>query len=447
MRSLLNRSINPLSFGLALLVVLESEVCADYVRLKDGSAARGKILNPPGRAAELPGSDITLELLGGMTQTFPAAEIAYVLIRPLRQEEYEHRLDSVADTVEGQLELAEWCRKNGLEADQKTHLQRVLDLDPGNQQVHKILGEVLVDGDWIPLDQKMAMEGRVRYQGRYVKPEEIYAAERAQTLRSQEKGWLKKISKLRDGLGGPLAPEALRDLDAITDPAAVRPLLICFQDVPDIEIRKKLMKWLTQIHSVEATKGMVATGLFDSSDEVSEQAFASIPAGARAQGVEFAVRGLKSRSNKVVNRAASGIARMGGQQAIDKLIKALSTEHDVPVQKVVTRPAYLYGGNPRYLPVLDDYDSIPFGYGYGFPLTSEYANWWGPPYRYIYAYGGPRIAPLVDRGVTTTVERRRLQNPQVLESLRELTSVDFGYDQDAWGRWWRSQQPVVKAVP
>lgn len=446
-----------LSGALLLPFLVSGEARGDLVRLNDGQILHGTIVNSDGtrtanRAGNEPAKPISIRLLDGTVKEVDGAEIGYTIIRPLKFEEYEDRQAKVAETLDAHWELAEWCRKNGLDNERRYHLERVLDFDPGYEKAHRALGEVNVDGEWISIDEKKAREGLVKYKGRYVKPEEILSDERMQALKGAEREWMKKIRDSYALLIGSDKPTALRDLNAISDPTAIKGLLHFLQNDPQIENRKLLIQILGRIHAPDATRALVVQGLFDSKKEVSDLAFAAVPVSARPEAVALLIKALRHSSNDVVNRAGAGLGMLGAKSAIGPLIVALVTDHEVPVPTVITTPSSLntlaYGQLPildesRALPVRNPYAPGPcLGYGYGSGYDRSYLS--GGSYALLYGFGGPKWAPMVERHVVTEYRKVSLENPMVRASLRELTGQDFGYNEETWKQWWADQQPVRK---
>jgi hypothetical protein len=58
------------------------------------------------------------------------------------------RLDPTSADAEAA--IASWCRANQLDDAMKHHAQRALALDPEHEKAHALLGEVRVDGRWVP---------------------------------------------------------------------------------------------------------------------------------------------------------------------------------------------------------------------------------------------------------------------------------------------------------
>jgi len=443
-------------------------VKGDFVKLQDGSVLRGEIIesadgkgavrkdeprssNWQGAAANGPGQTV-IRLMNGTTTEVERSAIKYAIKRPLKFEEYEERLEQGGNSLEGEWELADWCRRQGMEIERRYHLERVLDFDPQHALAHRALGEVRDGNDWTTLDDKMAGEGFIKYKGRYVKVDEALIEERSLALRGEEKKWIGTIRGLREKLMGPQRGIALEELKRIVEPAAVKGLLISFRDDPNEENRRLLVEILSRIQSSAARKGLVAQGLFDSQQRVSDLAFASIPVGGRSEAIPLLVKGLKHQSNLVVNRAGTGLGMLGATEGTEQLISALVTEHVVPVQRVVTTwsnpAARLANGE---LPVVEESGAFPALIpvfptrftGYGQTSISHVP---GGSYALLYGFGGPKWAPLVDRHTLTDYQKEPVRNPLVLAALRELTGKDFGYDKSTWTRWWLSQQPV-RRVP
>ena len=86
---------------------------------------------------------------------------------------YDQTRDNYADTVEGQWKLAEWCRENRLPKQRKTHLERVVELDPEHAAARHALGYSHIQGRWVTQAKLMTENGYVRYKGAWVLPQEI----------------------------------------------------------------------------------------------------------------------------------------------------------------------------------------------------------------------------------------------------------------------------------
>ena len=58
--------------------------------------------------------------------------------------------------------MADWCRDHNLPAQRKTHLERVLQLDPDQADARRLLGYRKVKDKWMTLEEEMADKGYVK---------------------------------------------------------------------------------------------------------------------------------------------------------------------------------------------------------------------------------------------------------------------------------------------
>jgi hypothetical protein len=62
------------------------------------------------------------------------------------------------DSIEGHLEVANWCQKNGLREQERAHLFRVLDLNPEHAPARQRLGFVRAGNQWVSLEEMQAQQ-------------------------------------------------------------------------------------------------------------------------------------------------------------------------------------------------------------------------------------------------------------------------------------------------
>lgn len=128
---------------------------------------------------------------------------------------YEAARQAAPDTLDGQLELANWCQQRGLGSQERVHLSRVLEFDADHAAARSRLGFVKRDGEWVSRDEQRAADAREREQ------------------RAALQKWRPQVRAIVTGLarkhGG--SPDDVRErkklqtkLAAITDPAAVTAL-------------------------------------------------------------------------------------------------------------------------------------------------------------------------------------------------------------------------------
>lgn len=126
---------------------------------------------------------------------------------------YRHRREQAADTVEGQLELANWCARRGLADQQRAHLTRVLEFAPEHAEARARLGFVRVDGIWLSQREIAAAQTR---------------SVQAATALAE---WRPKLERILAGLAAKSPKQrtaALERWNAIDDPAAILAVEVLF---------------------------------------------------------------------------------------------------------------------------------------------------------------------------------------------------------------------------
>lgn len=95
---------------------------------------------------------------------------------------YERERSAAADTAAGQLVLADWCAENGLAAQERAHLTRVIELNPDHAAARQRMGFVREGREWISR-QEIAREQT-----------------REQAGKAALAKWKPTIAQLREGL-------------------------------------------------------------------------------------------------------------------------------------------------------------------------------------------------------------------------------------------------------
>ncbi|WP_197533659.1 polymorphic toxin-type HINT domain-containing protein [Symmachiella dynata] len=122
------------------------------------------------------------------------------------RKEYRQRRQKTPETLEGQLQLAGWCRTHKLPDQERVHLLKALKFRPMSSELRTRLGHQFVGGSWLSPQQQQRLDEE--------------KGMRAAAL----KEWAPRLTKLRDGLHSRSKRRqrlATRQLAAITDVAAV----------------------------------------------------------------------------------------------------------------------------------------------------------------------------------------------------------------------------------
>ena len=73
---------------------------------------------------------------------------------------YFARRDQLVDSLEGNLSAANWCRQQGLKAQERMHLLQVLSFDPDHVDARNRLGFQLSEAGWISTNERQAAEAQ-----------------------------------------------------------------------------------------------------------------------------------------------------------------------------------------------------------------------------------------------------------------------------------------------
>lgn len=367
----------------------------DIVVLKNGGRIVGEPVADPRTGPDV----VTLRTLPGVIVAVPRTEIAEHIRQRPAELEYDRIRTQYPDTVEGQWELAEWCREHNLSQQRETHLRRLLELDPDNVRVRAILGYTKVNGEWKTRDEVMREQGYVLYQGRWMLPQEVQILEEKEQRQASERDWTQRIRRLVARLE--TEPAAAEQLQNIREPAAVKPLLKVLAEERRDPVRLLLVQILTRIDSPEAKRALAVLAVEDPVEEIRLACQKSLAESKFPESVPYFIGRLRDNNNVIVNRAAAALKAMGDKTAIPALIDALVTTHRVVLPPVQS-------------------GSI----GASFSRSSD----------------GRSSTGLSSGGNQPRVIRRQVPNRDVLEALVELSGQNFGYEPNVWKRWYAQER-------
>jgi len=151
--------------------------------------------------------------------------------------DYREMRKKAANTVKGQLQLADWCAKKGLFDQERAHLTRLLELEPNHGIARKRLHFARVNGAW--LTQEEIQQARAHTQ-------------RALAAMKKWSPRLNQISRILKRPDESAFAEASARLREIADPDAIPALERALGDLNE-SAAKLLIKTLGQMSSPEAS--------------------------------------------------------------------------------------------------------------------------------------------------------------------------------------------------
>ncbi len=128
---------------------------------------------------------------------------------------YREQRASTPTTVEGHLQLADWCQRNKLVDQERAHLTALLDLAPDHAAARRRLGHIQIDGSWLSEDERET------------------ASRKASDVATAMKKWSPKLTALGKSLTKSKLRQqaAVKQLAEIDDPAAI-PSMELFVSTP-----------------------------------------------------------------------------------------------------------------------------------------------------------------------------------------------------------------------
>jgi hypothetical protein len=391
---------------------------ADVFLLRSGGHIEGDLVN----SDQNPRTSYVIAVPGGGQITLEAAVVEKVQTPRPELAEYEKMRRQTPDTVGGQMKLAEWCKEEGLTAQRKMALERVLTLDPEQLDARRLLGYRKVKDQWMTHDEEMADKGYVKRvvngQTRWVTPQEAENSESKEHQTAAEAVWRRNINIWRKWLDGKRAETGKRNLLDIHDQDAIGPLgerlngahrMAISKDSSD-DARLIYIEVLGRFNTSAAHGALAVCAIDDPVKEVRLSCLDELEKQKDESVTKYFIVRMndKHASDETIDRAGDGLARMKDPAAVPSLI-----EH-VYYKRTEVIPNS--GGGPG-------------------AMTSTFNKNGGP--------GGG----LSMNAKPKTVDRW-VQSRGVLDALVAITGQNFGYDFRAWSTWYHNQiaagAPIAK---
>lgn len=375
------------------------EARADVFELKGGGSVSGEIVDRGEKG------EFVIKTPGGALVTFSKKQLQHLEQQNQARLDYEAQSRSMPDTVEAHRKLVAWCKKEKLSKLADHHRRRILELDPTDKMARESLGYQNHHGRWLTREEIMAQRGLRYYEGTYRTPQDIALREGVKTYEAAEAEWLQKVRLWRGWLKGRRSVEAAQAIAEIRDPNAARALVELLEKEKNLQVRDLLTATLAELRHPLAVTTLVDFSLADPDQEVRLQCLDYLRKFHAPIRLAPYVRALKSKNNRIVNRAAEALHELGNPSATSPLIDALVTTHK-------------YSKN----------DIPPGETNVSFDPSGGSGGGGG---------GGGGLSV----GGKSKFVRIAQQNLDVRQALVELSGgQDFGFDQRAWRRWFINLQ-------
>jgi hypothetical protein len=367
--------------------------------LTNGERLVGQLLNP----TESPRKQYVFQPADGAKVTLDVSQVQKVTHMRPEELEYERIRPTYADTAAAQWDLAQWCREHQLKTQRETHLRRVIELEPNNADAHHALGHVKIDGRWTSLDEDRKRNGYVFFHSKWMTTKEADLLKDKKEFETAQLAWCQKVKRWRGWMNSGRDQDAAANLRAISEPMAVKALGLGLWDDDNSETRMICAEVLAKIDNHDAAGALAYSALYDSDKEVRLFCIDLLQTKKRPDVVTYFTIQLKHKDNEIINRAGLCLGRMKDPAATKPLIDALITAHKFKL-------------NPT--------GEMSVGFGGGPGNTG----------------GGMNV------GQKPTIERRWLNNQDVLDALVAVTGKNFGFDKQAWKAWYADQKRTTGNV-
>ena len=184
-------------------------------------------------------------------------EIAKIAASDEKLLAYRYERDILLYARDGHRQLAKWCHKHGLTAEERIHWAKVLELDPSDSDALNGLGLQLYEGRL--LSRKQIEQAKAR------------AGERLRAMRT----WQPQLVKWRRAIehgNATQADEALRNLHELKDPEVLPALDVVFPVGVELakspQLKLYLVEAVADMPQPEATQWLLRNALLTNSDEV-----------------------------------------------------------------------------------------------------------------------------------------------------------------------------------
>lgn len=409
-----------------------SSADADIVYLKTGGILRGLIHSDNDTSDVL-----TITLLSGTEIELPVEHIANQQQRPLELEEYEVRAESLPDTLEAHWEMAEWCRDRKLDEQRETHLEIVLEFDPQHRKAHYGLRHTYYRDQWMTreeYEQTRIDDGFVKYNGKWVPIEKLESVKTEDATSKAEREWYAKVRVWLNWATGnhpQRAADGLNNLRGIDSPEAVSALVQFLGKSARADVRRLFIEIVGKIEGPGPVVPLATLSVREDVRELRELSLSMIGESHYEQARQIVIGELRDRNNIVVRRAGIVMAKIGDEKSVPALVRALVTTHSYKVRIPVQGYSFGVDGS--------------FPGGTGLPPEIEIGLRTG-------VYDSVQVVPLLGAAratklISVAVSR---ENAEVLLALREITDHNFGYNENAWQRWWnvdRNQATLAPDLP
>lgn len=406
-----------------LLFAFSARLSAEEIKLRRGGSFEAKILKTP----EQNDGKYELQLANGSVLQIDKREVDSIVKPQSSEAEYQLELKRHnLTTVQGHLEMSDWCQKNKLRVQKVKHLRKIVELDPDHEHARRLLGYTrhLTSGQWVLRDEYYQSIGYVRDGASMRLPASRQVESESQKHRDALNEWKGKIPRYITLLKNQRRfAEAKQSLESIEDVKAIPVLMDQFQRLSkkknvsdfDREVKSLLVSIIAKFDILSAKLFLVDRALNEPDDLLRDDAFQVLRKKHARWTAEYLIGRLKrippETKEMIPDREAIALRDFIGRAAemLEKLEVDVS-EAVLPLINLIYVKRVLL---PLAIPQKGGLGGASFGKDGSMSMNQ----------------GSKKPQP---RPVTIQIEPARVV-------LIGLTEQRFDYDKKAWLDWFLSQ--------
>jgi len=315
--------------------------------------------------------------------------------------------------LKARIELANWARKHGLDAEADLEFQQILRVDPANRHAHRALGYAKVGDRWVPEEEAKIARGLVRFRGRWMQPQE---RERLKSL-AERSGTRQRVEELFHKMrrAKPFERDSyIQQLYEVKTPFAAHYIAKFIED-RNAELREAATMALGRLKDPSVTPHLVEVAMDDPDIEVRRLAGKAMKLVGDLSAIKRIAPYLAHMDKHLRVRAARALGEIDDVRAVPELIEGLYVK-----VRVVSR--------------LD-----PFNRGVGAGTT-------------VSSSGGKTITTVQPStasktgGSSTLLQKEPTdsssfeENQAALDALKKITGQDFDFSKKKWRTWWENSR-------
>lgn len=400
----------------------------DEIKLRRGGSFEATVVKSP----EDNNGNYEFRLSNGAVIQVAKREVDSIVSPQSTEANYQAELSNHdLSTVEGHLEMVEWCQKQNLRIQKVKHLRRVVEIDPDNEQARRLLGYTrhIVTGKWVLRDEYYQSIG-------YVRDGTTMRLPQAQKVEQEEKNhkaavieWKGKIPRLITLLRNQRKfAEAKEELESIDDVKAIPVLVDTYEKLSrkkqisdfDRQVKSMLMGILAKFDILSAKLFLVNVALNEPDDVMQEDAKQIL----QKKHAKWTAEYLISRLNRIPptstglipDREAIAIRNFIGRAAT--ILQELNTDTDEAILPLINLISINRVLLPLAQPKKGGLGGASFDSNGGVGMSQ----------------GSKKPEP---RPVTIRIEPARV-------ALIKMTEQRFDYDKKSWLNWYLSNTLPTK---